>query len=267
MRRLIPLIACIVLLGYAMANADEPATQPAGDKPIILLKLDDVGYWISPRWQRVADYLKEKQIHASFGVICESLTRNKPDTVKWIQDLQNGGQIEIWCHGWHLRTPTEKTGEYESGTADDQTAILRKCEDLSIEKLGFPLAAFGPHWSTTTDATDEALSRIPEIKIWLYGPAQPKFFKGLSIPRVMALEDPTFIPDFVKFQKHYVARGVKEKVLLLQGHPDQWAAPERWDGFTKIIDFLQQQGSTFMTPSEYLAHVQATTMPSTMPAN
>ena len=92
----------------------------------------------------------------------------------------------------------------------------------------------------------------PEIKIWLYGPKEPKHFTRLSIPRVLALENPTFLPNYDKFKELYDKWGAKQEVLVLQGHPNNWEPPERWEGFVKIIDFLQAQNCKFMTPSEYL---------------
>src|SRR5258708_37206023 len=102
--------------------------------------------------------------------------------------------IELWLHGFHLKTASEP-GEFEHGAFDEQKAILEKSEQLAKAKLGFPLPAFGTHWSGTTDATDQALEAVPDIKIWLYGPTHPKYFTRLSLDRVMALEDPTFVPD------------------------------------------------------------------------
>jgi peptidoglycan/xylan/chitin deacetylase (PgdA/CDA1 family) len=94
------------------------------------------------------------------------------------------------------------------------------------------------------------------VKIWLYGPAKPKFFTRLSIPRVMALENPTFVPDADKFIAFYDQHAAQKDVLVLQGHPEQWN-DERWTGFTRIIEFLKSKNVVFMTPSEYLKHVQA----------
>ena len=73
---------------------------------------------------------------------------------------------------------------------------------------------------------------VPEVKIWLYGPAKPKFFTRLSIPRVMALENPTFVPDADKFIAFYEKHAAQKDVLVLQGHPEQWN-DERWTGFTQ----------------------------------
>lgn len=250
---------CLALLGSlcSTALAADPATKPQ----VVLLKLDDVVQVrmgknpVSSRWLRIKDFLAEKHIKGSFGVICESLEKDNPVYFQWLKDLQAGGQIELWMHGYHLKTAAEP-GEFEHGTFEEQKAILEKAERLAKEKLGFSLPAFGPHWTGTTDATDQALESVPEVKIWLYGPKKPKFFSRLSIERVMALENPTFVPDATKFQTTYEKSAAKLDVLLLQGHPDQWT-DERWAGFVKIIEFLQSKNVVFMTPSEYQASLSS----------
>lgn len=245
-------LAGAALILFCFASLSSAQEQPA-KPPIIILKLDDVGHWLSPRWHRVADYLAEKKVKCSMGVIGEALEKIQPETVDFIHKNRDSGMIEFWLHGWHLRTPKETSGEWESGTEEEQLEKIERGEKLAQEKLGFTFAAFGPHWSATTDETEKALQASPEIRIWLYGPKQPKYFKKLSIPRVMGLENPTFVPDFAKFKDVYEKYGKKQSVLVLQGHPDQWADPDnkRWEGFKQIIDFLQGQGCTFMTPTEY----------------
>jgi peptidoglycan/xylan/chitin deacetylase (PgdA/CDA1 family) len=96
---------------------------------------------------------------------------------------------------------------------------------------------------------------VPDVEIWLYGPAKPKFFSRLSIERVMALENPTFVPDVEKFKAIYTNSAAEREVLVLQGHPDQWTE-ERWKGFLAIIDFLKSKHVQFLTPSEYLHRVE-----------
>ncbi len=117
------------------------------------------------------------------------------------------------------------------------------------EKLGITFTTFGPHWSGTNEFTGKALDQIPELRIWFYGPA--KTSSKLVLQRVLTLENPTFVPDYDRFVQLYQQRAKDKPVLALQGHPNAWT-PERWDGFVKIIRFLQDQGCTFMTPSEYL---------------
>ena len=241
-----------------LAVATLSAADTASSKPqVILLKLDDViapkvsSTPVAPAWLKITDYLRTNHIKASFGIICESLEKDNAPYFQWIKDIQKEGQIEFWMHGYHMKTAQEP-GEFEQGTAAEQQAILEKSMKLAKEKLGFPLPAFGPHWSGTTDATDEALQAVPEIKIWLYGPAKPKHFTRLSLDRVLALENPTFVPDPVKFKAVYEKNAASREVLVLQGHPAQWDE-KRWAGFVEIIEFLKSKNVVFMTPSEYLA--------------
>lgn len=255
--KLLPVLAAIIGAFFPLYAADTPSASPQ----VILLKLDDVvqnNLGSSPvpiRWQKTADYLKANNIKGSFGIICESLEKENPAYYQWIKDIQQAGLIEFWLHGYHLKKADEP-GEFEHGTAAEQQAILAKSEALAKAKLGFPLAAFGPHWSGMTEATDEALQAVPEIKIWLYGPKQPKYFTRLSIERIMALENPTFVPDPVKFKATYEKAAAKQAVLVLQGHPNQWD-DKRWAGFVEIIDFLKSKNVVFMTPSEYLQKVSS----------
>ena len=247
--------ACLPLAAQTASN--NPSAAP---RQVILLKLDDVvarrlgSSPVSERWQRITNYLKTQQIKGSFGVIGESLEKDNPAYFQWLKDIQNGGLIELWMHGYHMKNAKEP-GEFEQGTFEEQKATLEKSENLAKAKLGFPFAAFGPHWSGTTEATDQAMEAVPDLKIWLYGPAKPKYFTRLSIDRVMALENPTFVPDPEKFKAMYDKAGVKRPVLVLQGHPDQWD-DKRWAGFQQIIEFLKSKNVEFMTPSEYLKVVQ-----------
>ena len=229
---------------------------------VIIFKFDDViagsgdtGEVVPPRWQRITDFIEKDHLKASSGVICASLEGENPAYFEWLKEHHKKGAMEFWHHGYRMRTAEEKTGEFDQGTWEEHKALLDRGEHLAKEKLGFEFAAFGPHWSSTTDATDRALEAVSEIKIWLCGPKKPKYFTRLSLPRVMGLEDPIFVPDFEKFQTTYNERAADQDVLVLQGHPDQWKSEEKWEGFFKIVEFLKSKGCVFMTPSEYLARI------------
>jgi peptidoglycan/xylan/chitin deacetylase (PgdA/CDA1 family) len=257
--RTLTLLAGLLVFQTTLGAAD--ASKAAPSPQIILLKLDDVvalrvgAKPVSARWLRVYDYLKANGIKGSFGIITESLEKDNPMYFQWIKDVQDEGLIEFWMHGYRIRGPADQ-GEFEHGTFEEQKAILEKGTRLAKEKLGFALPAFGPHWSGTTEATDQALEAVPDIKIWLYGPPKPKFFSRLSLERVLALENPTFVPDPVKFKSLYEKHAAAREVLVLQGHPNQWD-DKRWAGFVEIIEFLQSKNVVFLTPSEYLARVSA----------
>ena len=235
-------------------RGEEAAAKAA---PVVILKLDDVissdeqGGPVSVRWRRAADYVEKNNLKAAFGVICYSLDADNPAYFEWIKERQKRGRIEFWLHGYHNRNAEEKTGEFDQGTAAEHQAILEKCERLARQRLGFEFAAFGAHWSGTTEETEKAVQAVPEIKIWLCGPKESKFYKRLSVPWTIAMEDPIFVPDPEKFKAAYEKSGAAEPVLCLQGHADQWD-DERWAGFVKIVEFLKSKGCRFMTPSEYL---------------
>jgi len=243
---------------FALAFAHQAI---AADEQIILLKLDDLvapragSSPVSPRWQKVADYLKTNNIKGSFGIITESLEEDNAAYFQWIKYIHDAGLIEFWMHGYHMKRP-DVPGEFEHGTFEEQKAILERGARLSKAKLGFDLPAFGAHWSGTTEATDQALEAVPSVTIWLYGPKKPKYFSRLSIAHLMALENPIFVPDPAKFKATYEKSAAHQEVLLLQGHPNGWD-DQRWAGFVEIIDFLKSKNAVFMTPSEYLRKTQS----------
>lgn len=176
------------------ARGADATTKPATpNAQVILLKLDDV-VAIAPGWQRVIDYCENHKIKAGLGIICESLEKDNPAYFDWLKAHQKKGFIEFWCHGY-----SGEQAFYEKHTAEEQAAALAKCEKLAQERLGFPLTAFGPHYSGTTAETEKAVEKVPELKVWLYGPKQSKFYTRLSIPRVMALEYAVPKLDLQKF--------------------------------------------------------------------
>jgi len=236
----------LALVGH-VADADE-ASQ------VIILKLDDVvaqrspnGSPVSPRWQRITDFFKESGIKASYGIIGYSLEEDNQAYFDWIKGLHQSGQVEFWNHGYRNRKATDTAGEFEGGF-EEQRAALEKTQRLAKAKLGLELKAFGPHWSGTNAHTARALKGISEISMWFYGPADSGKF---AFERVLTLENPTFVPDPVKFKTLYERVGRGKRCLALQGHPNAWD-DKRWEGFVEIIAFLKSKGCVFMTPSEYL---------------
>lgn len=247
------------LLAALAAFLAAPAMLSAADKPqAIVLKLDDItphgakgNLPVSPRWQRVVDFVEKEDIKAGFGIIGSSLEQDNAAYFDWIKNLHKKGRIEFWNHGYRDRKGTDKTGEFEE-SFEVQLEALKKTQKLAKEKLGIELKAFGPHWSGTTSDTEKALAEVPELTMWLYGPKDSKKF---AFPRYLAIENPTFVPDFDKFKQLYERSAQKQPCLALQGHPNAWD-DARWDGFVKIIAFLKEKGCRFLKPSEYLVEVK-----------
>lgn len=225
-----------------------PTPPPPPGAQIIILKLDDV-VDIGKGWVRVIDYCEKNNVKVGLGIICESLEKDNPAYFNWIKATQKKGIVEFWCHGY-----ASAKDFYTTHTLEVQIVSLNLCEILSKKKLGFPLTAFGPHYSGITADTEKAVQAVPELKLWLYGPKNSQFYKRLSIPRVCGLEYKVAMVDFNKFKEAYEKWGTKEKVLVLQGHGNYWS-PQSFDEFTKIVDYLKSRHAVFMTPTEYLNFV------------
>ncbi len=186
-------VLAIASLG-ATAYEGEPSGKP---RQIIILKLDDVmangRSPVSPRWQRIADFIEKANLKASFGIIGFSLEQDNQTYFDWIKNLDKKGNIEFWNHGYRNRKAEDKTGEFE-GSFEEQKAALEKTQRLAREKLGIELRAFGPHWSGTNEDTAKALENFPEIKMCFY---DPKGANQFVFERVLMLENPIFVPDSI----------------------------------------------------------------------
>jgi len=237
-------VLAVVSFNTIAIGDDQPAQ-------IVILKLDDItaygGGPINPRWQRVTDYLGDKGIKASYGIIGYSMEEENEAYFNWIKSLHASGKVEFWNHGYRRRSAADKTGEFEE-SYEIQKEALEKTQRLAKEKLGIDLVAFGPHWSGMNEHTPRALDSIPDIKICFYGPTGTK---KLVLPRYLNLEVPTHVPNFTKFKADYDRIGRDKRCLTLQGHPCSWN-DERWADFVRIIEFLIAKDCVFMTPSEYM---------------
>lgn len=268
--RSVMLLGCLAI---APLSAEEAASEPSAatpaqkNVPVVILKLDDLSAKglkgktaVRHPWTTIHEYLSGRGLKYSVGVHCETFEIGHQPTIDWIKARTAEGTVEFWCHGFKsardkIGDPPElEPGEFERGY-DEQYATLRKCQDLAIEKLGFPLRAFGPHWSGTNEDTAKALNAIPEFTIWLYAsPAQGEASGKYAYPRYLAVEYKTFLPQLDEFKKQWNRNGRMRDAVVLQGHPQAWMWQEgkpRYEEFKKIIDFLVDEGCTFMTPSEY----------------
>lgn len=258
--------AAIVCIGMVLlrTSADDRTQAKQSTAQVIILKFDDVTHHgaddtcpVSPRWQRLADFLAKEHIKGAFGIIGHSLEEDRPAYFNWIKNLNAGGGVEFWNHGYHNRTGSDPRGEFE-GPYEEQKHAIRRTQILARDKLGIVLQAFGPHWSGTNADTGKALGESPEITSWFYG--DPGATRPFAFKRVLTLENPIFVPDADTFKTLYAQRARTEPCLALQGHPNAWD-DGRWKGFVKIIEFLKARGCVFMTPSGYLEQMRSTGKP------
>lgn len=234
--------------------------------PIVLLKLDDLvaapgnAQGVSVRWQRVIDFLESQGVPAALGIIGESLESEDPRYFAWIRQRAEKGLIEFWNHGYAEHFKADRAlgekGAFDGTAREKQSEFIQRTQSLARFKLGLVLHAFGPHDSSIDGNTLKALDRSPEISmLWYYGADSPGLGGRHVFLRKVNLEAPIFVPNPESFMKDFAAHGEMLPYLALQGHPAQWDE-ERFSNFKRIVEWLQAQGCTFMTPSAYLrAHL------------
>ena len=64
------------------------------------------------------------------------------------------------------------------------------------------------------------------------------------------MESSVGVADYQKFLNGY-ARNLDRKYFYLQSHPAAWG-DDRFEEFTKVVEFLKSRGAKFMTPEQYV---------------
>lgn len=232
------------------------AIARAAKKPLpkVIVKLDDlkqVKDRIYPRWQKVADFAKERKIKVGFGIVFESMEEDCPKYVAWIKQLHDTGLFEFWCHGFdHAEWKEGDKTLYEFGgsTYEHQKEHLTRCTKLCREKLGFPLVSFGAPFNIIDDTANKVLGEDPDIQVVMFADNVPG---KVALPRVFSvnIESPTFVANYPAFVEGYV-HNLTFPVFVCQGHPNSWD-DNRYKNFTQIVDFLQSIGAEFAWASDY----------------
>jgi len=240
------------------ALEEEIAANPYRGKspPKIVIKLDDFGAarnGVHPRWLKVAEFAKARNIKVTFGIIGTRITEDAPEFVKWTKDQHDAGRIEFWHHGWDHAERTadgKRIMEFSGESFEHQKQHMTDLNKLAKEKLGFAFVSFGAPFNATDANTVKVLAEDPDIKVWMYGdPENPAGKKVLERSYAVSIENPTMIPNYGAFLEGYAhSRGAE--YFVLQGHPTGWN-DERWDQFVKIVDFLVEQKAEFVFASDF----------------
>lgn len=220
---------------------------------IIILKADDIVFdekmTISINWQYFFNYIKAKKIKASLGVIGSSLEHNNPNYCAFLKELHRSGTFELWNHGYdhkinYLNRKGELAHEFCATPYDQQKEHLHRTQLLAREKLGIIMHTFGAPGNKKDHVTLKIIDESSDIKVWLFGlPASHK----LVLERKANIEFPALHPNFQKFLENYKR---DEDYLVLQIHPNAWDS-NRFQEFSKIIDYLIAQRVVFLNPFDY----------------
>ena len=241
---------------------------------IIVLKLDDVSQVrgnVHAAWRRVDETFAARNIKASYGVICETLTQATPDYAEWIRSRHASGRVEFWFHGWNHRAHDvdgKPCNEFAGWSYDSMKALVDRSQKAALDKLGFAFATFGPTGCgapgpNLDETVLKALHDDPYIKVALYptpldamGQSVAADGKLTILDRVwdVNLEGAVGVPDCRRLMTGYAAHP-ERAYFVLQGHPAMWSG-ERYNEFLRILDFLAEQNVVFMTPTECAAAVR-----------
>jgi peptidoglycan/xylan/chitin deacetylase (PgdA/CDA1 family) len=222
-------------------------------KQIIILKADDFqfnqGSLVSQEWLNFINLVKNKNIRASLGLIGRSLENIDSHSLKQLKELICDDRIELWNHGYdHLISKKDNQGnlywEFKNTSLQQQKEHILLTQELTKEKLGIVLHAFGAPGNAFDQNTQEAVNSIDDIKIWFFGSNEST---KLVLGRFAEIEFPTHNPDYNRFIGNYDST---KDYLALQIHPNSWDGV-RLNEFEKIVDFLVQERVTFLTPFEY----------------
>jgi len=236
----------------------EIAANPYRNKPAprIVIKLDDFGPrngTVHPKWIKVAQYAKDKNIPVNFGIVAKGLEENAPAFFQWTKEHHDSGDIEFWNHGYdHAEGPNaqgKKVQEFNGTGFDHQKTHMTDANRLAREKLGFPFVSFGAPFNATDEDTVKVLEETPDIRVWMYGNRNhPAGKTVLDRCYAVTIESPTFIPNYADFLEGY-AHNRGAEYFVMQGHPTHWN-DDRWDQFTRIVEFLIGQKAVFVKASD-----------------
>jgi len=237
----------------------EVAANPYRGKspPKIVLKLDDFGAirgGVHPKWSKVADFARARNIKATFGIIGNRMVEDCPEFVQWTREQHEAGRIEFWHHGWDHAERTEngkRVMEFSGESLEYQKKHLADTNRLAKEKLGFALVSFGAPFNGVDENTVAALEADPDIRVWMYGNAKNPAGKKVLERSAVSIESPTMIPNYADFLEGY-AHNRGAEYFIMQGHPAAWN-DERWDQFVKIVDFLIAQKAEFVFAADFAA--------------
>ncbi len=244
---------------------------PAPVSPVVVFKLDDLTAGaatevtaFSAAWNRLFDYSATKPLVISVGIIGNSLETPYSIYTTRIRQIHDAGRVEFWNHGYlHVRDNPPGTldppGSYEfkGTTYAYQLSNFQTTQALARERLGFPFTTFGAPFNANDAVTRQVLETDPDMQTSFLGSAA----FGSTDSRHLNLNLPVFnievstgnLLDYNTLVTSYSAKK-NQPYLVLQGHPSGWDVAE-FETFKNFVDYLIADGVTFMTPSDYRAHM------------
>ena len=253
----IMLVLSILLVPAAVLAEEEKA-------PVVVLKFDDVVCNNASKldtFEKVVMLLLEEDVVGSFGVIGGWCQQGTSDSQKatfntfWnnLKKYIRCG-MEIWSHGWNHDSSGEGDHEFNHMFTDEQVKerfakVLKLVEENAD---GYKITTFGAPYNRTDDNAAITINEnFPQITAVFRSMKDDntvnRTFNAVVIGPIYGIDG-----GFDDFMKNYKPGN---DVVALQGHPTKMSA-ETIEDIRKIISYFKEQGSVFMTPSQYAEFVK-----------
>jgi len=243
-------------------------------KQFVMLKADDwlrdVDYYmgIGERWQQYVDYLLDKNIKTNVGLVANSLDPDYPwpgdnqwsEFVQYSLEVYDTGLVDFFNHGYdHSGEGEDDWTEFYNRPYDWQKEHLELANELAYEVLGITMVAFGAPFNGLDDTTVDVIDESSVTQLWVYGP--PSVSEKPVLDRITGEIEPYSVgdPDFEGFLEGYDAEA---EYAVLQHHPNFPEFEDHFGEFERIIDYLIDHETTFLTFTEYYHLIHDKVLPS-----
>lgn len=224
---------------------------------IAIIKADDVKK-ITPEWNRFFTLSEEKGVKVSAGIICNTLDGDKKKYFDWLRELNASGEVEFWNHGWdHKRWITEekeKISEFSGTRYEYQKKHFEDSQNIIKNVLGTESIAFGAPYNKVDSVAKRVMNEDNNMRLFFTYHLIELDNKVMAPMNLRGEHDGTGKPNFEKFKSAYLK---KNDILFsaIQFHPNNFEE-EHFAEYAKILDFLKNEGWTFMLPAEYVSVIE-----------
>ena len=236
--------------------------------PIIILKLDDLSLksWKGrAAFRQMYNVIKEEDVNAAFGIIgSRAVSDSDPLETEWneIKEWIDSG-IEIWSHGYAHDTSGTSGSEFNGyyATAEEMENAFRATLDIVKANTGYDITCFGAPGNNTSSAAISMINeKFPQIT--------SIFFPRNGTPNAVAMNNIFNSLDGASFtlENFRTTYNPAMDYAVIQLHPTTFYAYDSNNqvvtnyvsNFREVIQFLKEEGCTFMTPSQYVDYVRVT---------
>ncbi|MFC1480934.1 hypothetical protein ACFL6E_01645 [Candidatus Neomarinimicrobiota bacterium] len=214
-------------------------------KNALIIKADDLTSLTTGRWQRYFFLVESLGIHSSAGLITSSFRRLGNPYGDYFGDRINRG-CELWHHGL-THSLSGNQGDFCGTSLSEQTAYLATGFKIVEDSLGYTMHTFGAPGNCWDDTTITAITKFPNLKVWLGGTSIPG---KLNIPIRWMMEASGHIYDLDTMTSRFSAYQ-DQQVVMFQIHPDVWTEVD-FNQFEINMEYLMSRDDyVFMTPYEF----------------